>query len=148
MWCVAGMRAVLNHGVAHTVVSTIGPPRKHPANYRGTSLIRKRSHPGPYRRPMPRVLGGSWGGGRFLMGEVPLYPAKCPAYSNTGETCTRRRHTAAERSRCTKFGIKFRCIQETHPFHTPLFCDTLWGACTHLEGASLESRKSGDMNRS
>ena len=27
---------------------------------------------GPYRRPMPRVLGGSQGGGRFLMGEVPL----------------------------------------------------------------------------
>ena len=22
---------------------------------------------------MPRVLGGSWGGGRFLMGKVPLY---------------------------------------------------------------------------
>ena len=27
---------------------------------------------GPYRRPMPRVLGWSQGGGRFLMGEVPL----------------------------------------------------------------------------
>ena len=26
---------------------------------------------GPYLRPMPRVLGGSWGGGRFLMGKVP-----------------------------------------------------------------------------
>ena len=26
-----------------------------------------------YRRTMPRVLRGSWGGGRFLMGEVPLY---------------------------------------------------------------------------
>jgi len=23
--------------------------------------------------PMPSVLGGSYGGGRFLMGEVPLY---------------------------------------------------------------------------
>ena len=23
---------------------------------------------------MPRVVGGSQGGGRFLMGEVPLYP--------------------------------------------------------------------------
>ena len=22
---------------------------------------------------MPRVLGGSWGGGRFLMSEVPLF---------------------------------------------------------------------------
>ena len=24
----------------------------------------------PYRRPMPRVLGRSYGGGRFLMGEA------------------------------------------------------------------------------
>jgi len=41
--------------------------------YRGTSRIRKRTPLGPYRRPMPRVVGGSLGGGRFLMGEVPLY---------------------------------------------------------------------------
>ena len=27
--------------------------------YRGTSHIRKRTPLGPYRRPMPRVLGGS-----------------------------------------------------------------------------------------
>ena len=27
--------------------------------YRGTSLIRNRAPPGPYSRPMPRVLGGS-----------------------------------------------------------------------------------------
>ena len=40
--------------------------------YRGTSLIRKCTPLGPYRRPMPRVLGGSWGGGRFIMGEVLL----------------------------------------------------------------------------
>ena len=37
-----------------------------------TSLTRKRTSLGPYRRPMPRVQGGSQGGGRFLMGEVPL----------------------------------------------------------------------------
>ena len=36
--------------------------------YRGASPIRKRSHLGPYRKPMPRVMGG----GRFLMSEVPL----------------------------------------------------------------------------
>ena len=30
--------------------------------YRGTSLTRKRTPLGPYRRPMPRVLEGSWGG--------------------------------------------------------------------------------------
>ena len=40
--------------------------------YRGTSLTRKRNPLGPYRRPVPRVLGGSYGGGRFLLGEVPL----------------------------------------------------------------------------
>ena len=41
--------------------------------YRGASLIRKRTPLGPYRRPMPRVLGESLGAGRFLMGEVTLY---------------------------------------------------------------------------
>ena len=40
--------------------------------YRGTSVIRKRTPVGPYSRTMPRVLGGSQGGLRFLMGEVPL----------------------------------------------------------------------------
>ena len=40
--------------------------------YRGTSPIRKRLPLGPYRRPVPRVLGGSVGDGRSLMGEVPL----------------------------------------------------------------------------
>ena len=38
----------------------------------GASHIRKRTSPGTYRRPMPRILGGSSGGGAFLMGEVPL----------------------------------------------------------------------------
>jgi len=41
--------------------------------YRGTSLIEKRPPLGPYRRPMPRVLWWSYGGGLFLMSEVPLY---------------------------------------------------------------------------
>ena len=41
--------------------------------YRGTSLIRKLTPPGSYRRPMPRVLSWSQGDGRFLMGQVPLY---------------------------------------------------------------------------
>ena len=41
--------------------------------YRGASLIRDRTPLGPYRRPVPRVLGGSYWGGRFLMSEVPLY---------------------------------------------------------------------------
>ena len=42
------------------------------ALYRGTLLIRKRPPLGPYNSPMPRALWGSWGGGRFLMREVPL----------------------------------------------------------------------------
>ena len=42
-------------------------------SYRGTSLARKCTPLGPYRRPMPRVLGGAQGGGRYLMNEVPLY---------------------------------------------------------------------------
>ena len=36
---------------------------------------------GLYRRPMPWILGGSQGGGRFLMGEVPLYAGICPHVS-------------------------------------------------------------------
>jgi len=34
--------------------------------YRGTSLIRNRCPPGPYSRPMSRVLRWSYGGGSFL----------------------------------------------------------------------------------
>ena len=36
--------------------------------YRGTSLIRIRLPLGPYRRPMPRVLGGGYGGWAFSYG--------------------------------------------------------------------------------
>ena len=36
----------------------LDPPRN-AKGYRGTSLIRKRSPLGPYRRPMPKVFGGS-----------------------------------------------------------------------------------------
>ena len=57
--------------------------QKHVLPYRGTSHTIKRVPPGPCRRPMPRVLGGSWGRGGVLMGEVPLYacrtgPRICP----------------------------------------------------------------------
>ena len=38
------------------------------ASYRGTSLTRKRTLTGPYRRPMPRVIGGSKGGQRGVVG--------------------------------------------------------------------------------
>ena len=41
----------------------------HPASYRGISLIRNHPPLGPYRRPVPRDLGGSSGGPRgFLEG--------------------------------------------------------------------------------
>ena len=43
-----------------------------------TSLMRKHHPVGPYSRTMPRVLGGSQGGGRFLMVEVPLYSGPGP----------------------------------------------------------------------
>ena len=41
--------------------------------YRGTSLIKELTPLGPFCRPMPQVLGGSEGSGRFLISEAPLY---------------------------------------------------------------------------
>ena len=41
--------------------------------YRGTSLIRNNPTLGPYSRTIPRVRWWSYGGGLFLMSEVPLY---------------------------------------------------------------------------
>ena len=41
--------------------------------YRGTLITRKRTPPGPYRRPMARVLWGSYGAGRFFISKVHLY---------------------------------------------------------------------------
>ena len=43
-----------------------------PVGYRGTSLIRNSATLGPYSRNTPRALWWSYGGGRFLMSEVPL----------------------------------------------------------------------------
>jgi hypothetical protein len=43
-----------------------------PEMYRGTSLIRNPPPLELYRRPMPRVLGESWEGGRSFMSEVSL----------------------------------------------------------------------------
>ena len=44
-----------------------------PSFYLSTSLIRKRTPLGPYRGSTSKSLGGSRGGERFLMSEVPLY---------------------------------------------------------------------------
>jgi len=55
--------------------------------YRGTSLIRKRTPLGPYRRPMPRVLGGCQGGGDQV--GVLLwarYPCTCRECTNVRVT--------------------------------------------------------------
>ena len=43
-----------------------------PAPYRGASLIKNSATLGSYRRAMPRALWWSYGGGLFLMSEVPL----------------------------------------------------------------------------
>ena len=52
-------------------------------HYNGTSRTRKRTPLGPYRRPMPRVLGRSYGWWRFLISEVPLHrTSTTPAASN------------------------------------------------------------------
>ena len=81
----------LPHGDIHIwisipVSSFAAPPSSHHAgvprnltpkmSYRGTSLMRKRTPLGPYRRPMPRVVGASQGNGCFPMVEVPLYAAR------------------------------------------------------------------------
>ena len=42
--------------------------------YRGSSLKRKCTPIGPYRRPMPRVLGGPRGVGVFLWARYPCRP--------------------------------------------------------------------------
>ena len=56
--------------------------RTQPSPYRGKSyelddLVREsassKARLGPYSMAMPRVLGGSKGGGRFLTGQVPPY---------------------------------------------------------------------------
>ena len=47
-------------------------------------LTYKKTPLGPYRRPMPRVVGGSQGDVRFLMGEVPLHRL-CRSSSRKGE---------------------------------------------------------------
>jgi len=49
-------------------VLDFGPFARLDSGYRGTSLIRNKPPPGPYKRPMV-VFGGR---GRFLMREAPL----------------------------------------------------------------------------
>jgi len=50
----------------------LGCASKSQQSFRGTSLIRTPPPVAPYCRPMPMVLGWSYGRGLFLMNEVPL----------------------------------------------------------------------------
>ena len=74
-------------GMHWTIVSHLPPSLPHPlplaSRCRGTSLIRKRTPLGPYRRPVPGVLGGSQGGGIFLWARYPCTPAPPPAVAPT-----------------------------------------------------------------
>ena len=46
-------------------------------NYKGYLAHKKEPALGPYGRAMPRALWQSYGGGRFLMSEVPLSSGEC-----------------------------------------------------------------------
>jgi len=71
--------------------------------YRGTSLTRKINPRGPYRRPMPRVLGGSWGVGRFLMGGTRrLLMDEVPFTCRETLRRTRLPRRAGQRARCVR----------------------------------------------
>ena len=70
--------AISKHGIitqppdAFTITSLPAPD-----HYRGISLKRNKPSLGSYSRTMTRALWKSWGAGRFLMSEVPLYARKC-----------------------------------------------------------------------
>ena len=51
--------------VAHTGLH-VGPDAFHATAYMAASLTKKCTLLGPYRRSVPRVLGGSYGGSIFL----------------------------------------------------------------------------------
>ena len=57
-----------------TAGNTIGITTSFPVHYRGSSFIRNCALLGPYSRIMPRALWWPYGGGQFLVSEVPLYP--------------------------------------------------------------------------
>ena len=65
-------RCIAKYILPKTAVASTPSRGRLVLNYRGTSLIGKRTPLGPYRRPIPGVLGWSKGSGCFLMSEVPL----------------------------------------------------------------------------
>ena len=99
--------------------------------YMGTSLIRKCPPLGPYRRPMPMVLGGSKGGGRFLMSEVPLYlptdtlPPPPSSLPNASSRLTHSSHPP----QTSDLPLHPPPLQ-THSLHppTPILWTRVWGS--------------------
>ena len=80
--------------MAAAYLETVPPPRKlrecmgySQMRHRGTSLMINRHPLGPYNRSMSRALWGSYGGGRFLMIEVPLYAWSKEARSHLQAVC-------------------------------------------------------------
>ena len=73
--CVDGARELgFCHPIALRIPHLCGAPHVSfvcHVNYRGTSLIRNAPLLGPYSRTIPRVAWWSYGGGLFLMSEVP-----------------------------------------------------------------------------
>jgi len=68
----------------------------------GTLLMRNRLLLGAYNSLVPRGLGWSWGGGRFLMGEVPQCTnAQMPPKRSTLIHPTDRRDVACGKETCT-----------------------------------------------
>ena len=94
MWELTYVGAVLSfvlRQVLHVLPRlTFHEPSTFKIKYRGTSLIRKRTPLGPYSWTLPRFLGESWRGGRFLMSEVPLY-SSCQAVDKTVQLPTEHR---------------------------------------------------------
>ena len=71
-WC-AGARGWCGGSRARATTSSA---RSAASWYRGTSLMRPPPPVGPYSSICLGPYGGPWGGGLFLMSEVPLYPPK------------------------------------------------------------------------
>ena len=69
---------------AYILPSLARPPAIHPrVSYKGTSLTGKRNPLGPYRRPVPRVLGGwAFSYGRGTPVHIQPYAARAPCSDN------------------------------------------------------------------
>jgi len=87
--------------------------------YRDTSLIRNRQPVGPYSRTNRRLLWRPWGGGRFIMREVPQYSQLLQSWRtfNAHPICHRvnsRSNRARQRYRGTLL------IRKREPYRRPV----------------------------